>query len=77
MISRTSAQISQEFVSGECPTAEVNLDQNRMSCQKYFQAKIQIVSKQLDQMLRALQDTQGTDIFGDLCQTVLERENYI
>ena len=51
------AQIFREFVSGEYPTEEEGLAQKHMWCQKYFQAKILIVSKQLDQMLISLQTT--------------------
>ena len=53
VISRMSAQIFQEFVSGEYPTEE-DLAQKHIWCQKYFQAKILIVSKQLDHMLISL-----------------------
>ena len=53
-ISRMSAQMFQEFISGEYPTEEEGLAQKRMWCKKYFQAKILIVSKQLDQMLISL-----------------------
>ncbi len=72
-----SVLIHQGAVSGVGPSKEINFDQRHRSYPLYFQANTLTVLQQLGQKYKGFCYIQDTDIFGDLCQTVLKCEIYV